>query len=403
MPRRPAVSKTGSSSGSSTGHPGAAPVAHVDAEVLEELQARGSRRHVPLELRGRALAEAGADAAAEIEIGEADHPARLAALGDRIHATLQRAAGAAAQVDENGEVQRVHLAGDLVQPPGGETGPVVAVHVDDGEPRPRHRVGLDHEGSSAACSPPRAAPARRSAAPGFAAPAPRSPTRPLRAPAAHPRSQPIVVACHLRAAARSGGGTVHGPPDAASWMRREGFRRSRRVSRILYRVRTRDERIVTRWRPFLWPRRRRRDRATYPGGFGRAVLWRLPIWSCSVRGLACRPPCGGRGALLPHLFTLTARQARGGMFSVPLSFRSPRPGVTRRTALRSSDFPPRPIAAEAAPDAAAARPTAAECQRTLPSAVALLADAVLLQLLVEITTGRVDLLGGAGDVPVEFP
>jgi len=29
----------------------------------------------------------------------------------------------------------------------------------------------------------------------------------------------------------------------------------------------------------------------------------------------------------------------GGIFSVPLSFRLPRPGVTRRTALRSSDFP----------------------------------------------------------------
>ena len=42
-----------------------------------------------------------------------------------------------------------------------------------------------------------------------------------------------------------------------------------------------------------------------PGGFGRAVLDRHPIWSCSVRGFACRPCCHGRGALLPHLFTLT--------------------------------------------------------------------------------------------------
>src|SRR5262249_15172771 len=30
------------------------------------------------------------------------------------------------------------------------------------------------------------------------------------------------------------------------------------------------------------------------------------IWSCSVRGLACPPCCHGRGALLPHLFTLTS-------------------------------------------------------------------------------------------------
>jgi hypothetical protein len=133
-----------------------------------------------------------------------------------------------------------------------------------------------------------------------------------------------------------------------------------------------------------------------PGGLGRAALNRLPIWSCSVRGLACRWPCGQRGALLPHLFTLTLRlaasrlaqgrpsglsgpgasrlatkwpvggpvpgaspdratkwrvegpvpseprsgESRGGIFSVPLSFELPRPGVTRRTALWSSDFPP---------------------------------------------------------------
>jgi hypothetical protein len=34
------------------------------------------------------------------------------------------------------------------------------------------------------------------------------------------------------------------------------------------------------------------------------------------------------------------RESNGGIFSVPLSFELPRPGVTRRTALRSSDFPP---------------------------------------------------------------
>ena len=78
-----------------------------------------------------------------------------------------------------------------------------------------------------------------------------------------------------------------------------------------------------------------------PGGFGRAALERLPIWSCSVRGFACHPCCHGRGALLPHLFTLTS-VARGGIFSVPLSVRLLCPGVTRRTALRSSDFPPAP-------------------------------------------------------------
>src|SRR5215831_15998370 len=43
-----------------------------------------------------------------------------------------------------------------------------------------------------------------------------------------------------------------------------------------------------------------------PGGFGRAVLERLPIWPCSVRGFACHRPRSRRGALLPHLFTLTS-------------------------------------------------------------------------------------------------
>ena len=48
-----------------------------------------------------------------------------------------------------------------------------------------------------------------------------------------------------------------------------------------------------------------------PGGFGRAVLERLPIWSCSVRGFACHPCCHGRGALLPHLFTIACPPCGG--------------------------------------------------------------------------------------------
>ena len=51
-----------------------------------------------------------------------------------------------------------------------------------------------------------------------------------------------------------------------------------------------------------------------------------PIWSCSAWGLPCRPRCRGRGALLPHLFTLTGRRslrpATGGIFSVALSVKS---------------------------------------------------------------------------------
>ena len=33
----------------------------------------------------------------------------------------------------------------------------------------------------------------------------------------------------------------------------------------------------------------------------------VPVWPCSERGLPCRPRCLGRGALLPHLFTLADR------------------------------------------------------------------------------------------------
>jgi len=44
---------------------------------------------------------------------------------------------------------------------------------------------------------------------------------------------------------------------------------------------------------------------------------------------------------LPSAFAAFAAPARVGcVFSVPLSVRLPCPGVTRRTALRSSDFPP---------------------------------------------------------------
>ena len=57
-----------------------------------------------------------------------------------------------------------------------------------------------------------------------------------------------------------------------------------------------------------------------------SVLGRFPIWPCSVRGFACHLPYSRRGALLPHLFTLTfrlasPRLAQGGIFSVPLVLR----------------------------------------------------------------------------------
>ena len=95
-----------------------------------------------------------------------------------------------------------------------------------------------------------------------------------------------------------------------------------------------------------------------PGGFGRAVLFtthsRARCWAppylVLLRAGFCLPPAlqPARCALTapfhpyPPSSRLASRAKAGGMFSVPLSFELPRPGVTRRTALWSSDFPRQP-------------------------------------------------------------
>jgi hypothetical protein len=75
----------------------------------------------------------------------------------------------------------------------------------------------------------------------------------------------------------------------------------------------------------------------------RAVLMRLPTWSCTGWGLQCLRHCCGSGELLPHLFTLApSPKGWGGIFSVALSIASRRPDVIRHPALWCSDFPHRP-------------------------------------------------------------
>ena len=52
----------------------------------------------------------------------------------------------------------------------------------------------------------------------------------------------------------------------------------------------------------------------------------LPIWSCSAWGLPCHRLYRRRGALLPHLFTLTpklSKKPKGGIFSVALAVFEP--------------------------------------------------------------------------------
>ncbi len=92
-------------------------------------------------------------------------------------------------------------------------------------------------------------------------------------------------------------------------------------------------------RPFLWDAPRDAPRATNPGGrAGSPCISRLaasqpaaPIRSCSRWGLPCRPRCRGRGALLPHPFTLAREEdpCAGGLLSVALSLGSPPPAVGR--------------------------------------------------------------------------
>src|SRR5262245_47773739 len=82
------------------------------------------------------------------------------------------------------------------------------------------------------------------------------------------------------------------------------------------------------------------------------------------------------------------------MFSVPLSFELPRPGVTRPTALRSSDFPPRLRARALRRGGRLVR-----CDVSIVLPVGFLGDLILLELFVEIAARSVDDFGGLRDVP----
>ena len=91
--------------------------------------------------------------------------------------------------------------------------------------------------------------------------------------------------------------------------------------------------------------------SSLPGDVERAV--RCPVLRRNVspylallRAGFCLPPmlpparCALTAPFHPYSPPRLAALRRSGIFSVPLSFELPRPGVTRRTALRSSDFPP---------------------------------------------------------------
>ena len=107
-------------------------------------------------------------------------------------------------------------------------------------------------------------------------------------------------------------------------------------------------------RPFLWDAPRGAPRATNPGDGAGMPLRQpggslhpaspvAPIRSCSRWGLPCRPCCQGRGALLPHRFTL----AGGGRALAPADcslwhfpWGRPRRPLAGTVFPWSPDFPP---------------------------------------------------------------
>src|SRR5881296_425506 len=91
-----------------------------------------------------------------------------------------------------------------------------------------------------------------------------------------------------------------------------------------------------------------------PGRSRSGPLHVSPIRSCSVRGLPSRRShprrwCALTAPFHPYRPPSASRplegeerdRAAGGLLSVALSVASPRLAVSQRTALRSSDFPPR--------------------------------------------------------------
>src|SRR4029079_2719642 len=104
-------------------------------------------------------------------------------------------------------------------------------------------------------------------------------------------------------------------------------------------------------RSFLWDRRCRRPRATYPEAAPNPLArtrrrdgrpaFRSPIWSCSAWGLPCLAPSPAERCALTAPFHPYPPRREGGLLSVALSVASPRLAVSEHAARWSSDFPPR--------------------------------------------------------------
>src|SRR5579872_6110001 len=100
---------------------------------------------------------------------------------------------------------------------------------------------------------------------------------------------------------------------------------------------------------------------TETGGSIASLFGLAPQGVC--RAVAAR---AGRGALLPHRFTLASRlRGIGGLFSVALSVALPRLDVIQPAARWSSDFPPSRFAGRRSSDPLHTRILTVDFQRKL--------------------------------------
>src|SRR5262249_39656441 len=109
------------------------------AEVLEHLQPHRAGFEVVLELLCRAGAPAGTDAA-EGHVREEDHAVLVLARAKGVDALPQPRAGAAAQVHENLQVVGLHAGHHAVELARRDRRRLMAVDVDHGKLRARHRM-----------------------------------------------------------------------------------------------------------------------------------------------------------------------------------------------------------------------------------------------------------------------
>ena len=151
---------------------------------------------------------------------------------------------------------------------------------------------------------------------------------------------PEGAALPRRATSANGVGRREGQSPSAQ--RSESFALEPAVSRVLFRR-------CRRWWSFLWAGRYRTARATNSGSNRRGPRRRDALANAtrSRTGLApggvCRAPLVTEGAVRSYrtVSPLPAPCGAGGLFSVALSFESPRLAVSQHPALRSPDFPRR--------------------------------------------------------------